>query len=745
MSAFVSGEPRDGKLTLNVDGTFEYEHYGNGNQSDEFRYRAFDGTGWSREARVRINVEAVPNNPPFVIDTPPDQEAVAGMYFQLPLAGFFADPDPGDTLTFYAFGLPGSRSLTLNATTGLLAGTPLRSDVRDRHYDIRVTAQDNYGASAYLDFDLMILEDNRADLEVTATISANPVSIGELARWEINIENRGPADLEEGELRARWLTSGSSLALTVPQGCTVSDNSSRAPSIRCSLDGLVANEVSSISVQGDQTGGGDNSLIALAIADDPIPGNNAYLAGASVVEMFSEGATQIIGVSSDELASADFNGDGMYDVVVATASNTVVYTNSGNRTLSTPGTSLGNRSGGVTAVTLDWNNDGHADIAVAGAEGASARVYLGDGSGGVDNSFSLNVSGLGQIRAAGAADLNGDGNSDLVLAGTNGAYVLRSNGGTGVSSNSLPGSGGIDVAIADIDNDTDLDIVLVAAEDRSIRLLKNSGNGRDYNQQTLQRGSVAGVTAADVNGDGDVDLLLAVDGEDLEPPESKVLIQRSDGSFPAGNPIGASPLHRLLAGDIDGDLVTDIIAVNDAGVHQVYRGVSGGNFELQPEQIVSDGMHQGILVDFNNDQSLDLILTGKAAGAMEIHANNGIGRLGLGDRIAPAIALNGETTLILASGEEYIEEGATATDDIDGDVTAGIEISHNINTAVLGTYSASYTVSDRAGNIATTIRTVQVGVNQGTGGGGGGVMSPWFLVLQFVLLLTLRQRAERRR
>jgi hypothetical protein len=130
---------------------------------------------------------------------------------------------------------------------------------------------------------------------------------------------------------------------------------------------------------------------------------------------------------------------------------------------------------------------------------------------------------------------------------------------------------------------------------------------------------------------------------------------------------------------------------------------------------------------------------------MEIHANNGIGRLGLGDRIAPAIALNGETTLILASGEEYIEEGATATDDIDGDVTAGIEISHNINTAVLGTYSASYTVSDRAGNIATTIRTVQVGVNQGTGGGGGGVMSPWFLVLQFVLLLTLRQRAERRR
>jgi hypothetical protein len=201
----------------------------------------------------------------------------------------------------------------------------------------------------------------------------------------------------------------------------------------------------------------------------------------------------------------------------------------------------------------------------------------------------------------------------------------------------------------------------------------------------------------------------------------------------------------LLAGDIDGDLVTDIIAVNDAGVHQVYRGVSGGNFELQPEQIVSDGMHQGILVDFNNDQSLDLILPGKAAGAMEIHANNGIGRLGLGDRIAPAIALNGETTLILASGEEYIEEGATATDDIDGDVTAGIEISHNINTAVLGTYSASYTVSDRAGNIATTIRTVQVGVNQGTGGGGGGVMSPWFLVLQFVLLLTLRQRAERRR
>lgn len=740
LTAVLTRDPKEGELTLEASGRFVYRHNGGNKQDDEFKYRAFDGTGFSRETRVRIRIEQPKNNPPFVIDVPPNQEAAAGVYFELALAGYFGDPDPGDTLTYSASGLPGSRSLTINPTTGVLSGTPARTDARDRHYDVRVTAQDPYGARADLDFDLIIYPGNRADLSVTALFNGHPVTLGQTARWDINIENLGPADLEEGDLQAQWLTSGSSLSLTAPQGCSISGNNTRTPSISCTLDGLAATQVSAISVEGTQAGDGDNSLIAVAISDDPVSGNNAYLAGGSVVDQFSQGPTQIVSVGASGLAGADLNGDGHYDVVATTGNATTVYFNSGNRSLSTPGTSLGSGSGGNVVAVLDWNGDGAVDIAVAGVAG---RIFLNDGNGGVAESFSLNVGNIGTVHAIGSADFDLDGDDDLVLAGAGDAVVIRSDGGKRFSSQSLPGAGGLDVAVADLNNDTYTDIVLVNPGDRSLRLLRNSGNGRDFSSQSLQRGSVAGVSAADVNGDGDVDLLLAVDGADLELPESLVLIQRSDGSFPAGNKIGASPLSKLLAGDIDGDLRTDLIAINDAGVHQVYLGRASGGFDLNAEQIVSDGMQRGLVVDFNGDSSLDLILAGKPAGVFELHANNGIGSLGPGDRNAPVIVLNGPVSMTLASGEGYIEEGAVATDDIDGDVTTGIVITNNVNPAVLGTYTVSYSVTDRAGNPATAIRTVQVGVNQGTGGSGGGFLSPLFLLLQLLLVVTIWHRARR--
>ena len=206
------------------------------------------------------------------------------------------------------------------------------------------------------------------------------------------------------------------------------------------------------------------------------------------------------------------------------------------------------------------------------------------------------------------------------------------------------------------------------------------------------------------------------------PPESRILYQRSDGTFPGGETIGASPLSKMLAGDVDGDLLTDIVALNDAGVHQLYRGRSGGGFILDDEQIVSADMRRGVLLDFNKDQSLDLILAGPGSNVVEIHANNGIGRLGPGDRIAPLVRLNGEAIEAIPAGAIYTDPGATAMDDIDGDLTSAVAISGTFNTGIVGTYTLTYSASDRAGNLGSATRIIKVGVNEGVGGGGGGVI-----------------------
>ncbi len=746
LSAVLTRGVKHGELTLNDDGTFSYTNDGGNKNDDEFRYRAFDGTGFSREARVRIKIEGEPvppNNPPFTTGAPPDQEAIESIPYLLALAGYFGDIDADDSLRFSAKGLPKGGRFRIDSNSGVLSGTPSAADVRDAAYNIEITATDNEGASASLNFGLTIFSDVRADLSLTASVSVNPVVVGETARWVIDIENRGPAELDVGELVATWTTSGPNLSLVAPPNCTLSGNNSRTPSLRCSIDRLIANTTRSFAVSGTQNGDGDNVLIAIAVSDDPNRGNNADLTGAQVVTAFSEGPTQILNLSGGDVAIGDLNGDGLSDVVVS-SDNTLVFFNTGNRTVATTGKSLGSNSGGRVLVLLDWHGDGDKDIAVGGMSGKAGRVYLNSGSGDFSHGVDLNISGLGTVTGAAKADFDRDGDDDLILAGSGNALQVRRSGESGFATSTLPANSGIHVSTADINGDSFADIVIVEAGTRSIKILRNTGNGRDFDTQTLQRGSVASVAPADVDGDGDIDLLVAVDDGTLAVPESKVVYQQSGGSFSSGTTLGVSPVSQLLVGDVDGDTLPDIVAMNNAGVHQLYRGIASGGFSLQAEQIVSDGMRRGVLHDFNDDGSLDLIVAGSQASVVEIHANNGNGRLGLGDRIPPAITLLGGASLNLAAGEPFVDDGATAMDDIDGDVTASIVLSGSVNTTVVGTYRITYTATDRASNSAMVQRTVNVGVNQGTGGGGGGATSPISLLLLFVLLYlnyaTRRQR-----
>ena len=214
LTAELTREPRRGSVQLNEDGTFVYRHDGSRQDDDEFRYRALDGTGRSRNTRVRIRVEDRPNNPPFVTGQPPDQVAVEDTPFRLALAGYFGDLDDDDSLRFSMGGLPGR--FAIGADTGVLAGTPSRNDARDTPYTVRITATDEGGLSASLEFRMTIRRDDRPDLKVTSTVATNPVTVGESLAWRIDIENLGSRSLGQGELVVQWVTSGPALSITPP-------------------------------------------------------------------------------------------------------------------------------------------------------------------------------------------------------------------------------------------------------------------------------------------------------------------------------------------------------------------------------------------------------------------------------------------------------------------------------------------------------------------------------------------------
>ena len=78
------------------------------------------------------------------------------------------------------------------------------------------------------------------------------------------------------------------------------------------------------------------------------------------------------------------------------------------------------------------------------------------------------------------------------------------------------------------------------------------------------------------------------------------------------------------------------------------------------------------------------------------------------DTKKPVITLFGSETVKASLGKTYKDKGATAKDNVDGDITDKIKVTSNVDTSKEGTYTVTYVVSDKAGNTATKERTVIV-------------------------------------
>lgn len=78
------------------------------------------------------------------------------------------------------------------------------------------------------------------------------------------------------------------------------------------------------------------------------------------------------------------------------------------------------------------------------------------------------------------------------------------------------------------------------------------------------------------------------------------------------------------------------------------------------------------------------------------------------DMTSPVITLLGDSPMLVAYGSVFTDPGATASDNVDGDITAKIVVTGSVNTAAVGSYPLTYKVTDLAGNVTVVIRTVNV-------------------------------------
>lgn len=101
----------------------------------------------------------------------------------------------------------------------------------------------------------------------------------------------------------------------------------------------------------------------------------------------------------------------------------------------------------------------------------------------------------------------------------------------------------------------------------------------------------------------------------------------------------------------------------------------------------------------------ELILTvSDSSGNTATHSVNIV----LNDGLKPTISLKGYSVMYIKVGSTFKEPGYTAADNMDGDLTASVKVSGEVNASKNGTYLREYTVTDNSGNSAKRIRKVVV-------------------------------------
>ncbi len=326
--------------------------------------------------------------------------------------------------------------------------------------------------------------------------------------------------------------------------------------------------------------------------------------------------------ANSRIALADVDRDGDPDLVATTATNgtpnrgiVTVRRNDGNGVFGAFTTyPLGDWSWTVTSLhSADVSGDGWPDLIASNPSGRSYDgfdVLINDRTGGFLPA--VNYRAAKSTMDAIAFDADGDGDSEVISAANDSSVItVHENVGQGVLA-TLPqyriGSITHNIDRADIDGDTDLDIVSV---DSQAYILRNNGDGTfapaSVYQPPMNPGSVL---LRDMNNDGYPDMVFGPD-RNSPPYNFAVALNRGDGTFLPGviTPVGASQAGVLDAVDLNHDNFRDVVLTDPGPNSGIYVFRSNGNgTSFTYMQKIQTSIPNGIrAVDLNHDTHPDLI------------------------------------------------------------------------------------------------------------------------------------------
>ena len=319
---------------------------------------------------------------------------------------------------------------------------------------------------------------------------------------------------------------------------------------------------------------------------------------------------------SGAVAVGDFNNDGKVDFAAASGMNIEVFLGNGDGTFKSP--VVITFGGYPTAMAAgDFNGDGNPDLAIihTGHETDVVSVLLGKGDG------TFIVKKVSSVRHAlgllSVGDFDGDGNLDLYIplpyfCCEIVASIWHGNGDGTFS----PSSSGRPLravgypALGDFDGDGILDVAVAGYDPHLtqgfVDVFLSSGSGKRVPYKVNFAGD--SVTAVDVNGDGNLDLVTN---------GVSVLLGNGDGTFRSAGGISVNQAQLSLnVGDFNGDGFPDIAA----GLN-VLLGTGDGKFQ---KPMTFAGLESGdpypsiAMGDFNGDGKLDLVGVNDLSGEFSV-------------------------------------------------------------------------------------------------------------------------------